>query len=69
LGWYSTGSKVTAGDAKTHQQVDKLNENSLFLQLDPVVGPSVKELPVSIYESQLRVQGDVTSQVMEWISV
>lgn len=63
LGWYSTGSAITPGDAKTQNQVDTLNENSLFLQLNPVVGPTVKELPVSIYESQLRVQGDAASQV------
>eukprot|EP00698_Gefionella_okellyi_P006638 TRINITY_DN15971_c0_g1_i1.p1 TRINITY_DN15971_c0_g1~~TRINITY_DN15971_c0_g1_i1.p1 ORF type:complete len:300 (-),score=64.15 TRINITY_DN15971_c0_g1_i1:42-941(-) len=63
LGWYSTGTKVTDVERKTQQQIQKLTDSNLFLHLDPTVSPTVKELPVHIYLSQLRVAGDQASQV------
>ena len=32
-----------------------INESPLFLLLDPMVDPSVKELPIKVFESELKI--------------
>jgi COP9 signalosome complex subunit 6 len=55
LGWYSTGDKVNPADMEVHKQFFEFNESPLYLQLDTVACGTAKELPISIYESELHV--------------
>lgn len=58
LGWYTIGGQPTPGHMAVHQQFFLFNESPLFLQLNPAIPATAKELPISIYESIL---GDATS--------
>jgi len=58
LGWYSTGDKVNLADMDVHKQFFESNESPLFLVLDTVASVTAKELPISIYESELHVVKD-----------
>jgi len=60
LGWYSTGSGVQPSDIEVHRQVMELNESPLYLLLDPsaCTRADQKELPVTIFESELHVIED-----------
>lgn len=49
LGWYNIGEEVTESDIKLHQQICQINENPVFLRMNPMSKTS--ELPVNIYES------------------
>jgi len=57
LGWYSTGVAVTPADMEVHKQFFGINESPLFLLLDPVAcaRPDVKDLPIHLFESELRI--------------
>jgi len=62
LGWYSTGSECKTSDLKIHQQLVPFNESPLYLLLDTVACSVARELPISIYESELRiVDGEPTN--------
>jgi len=60
LGWYSTGAGVQPSDIEVHKQVMELNESPLYLLLDTSACTRVdqKELPVTIFESELHVIED-----------
>ena len=60
LGWYSTAPSVVDGDLATHQGLSEVADAQLYLTLDPAVALSgtARELPISIYESELRVVDD-----------
>ncbi|KAI9487392.1 MAG: hypothetical protein EXX96DRAFT_475803 [Benjaminiella poitrasii] len=49
MGWYSIGSVPTEADLQLHEQFLKVNESSLFLQMNPIL--SNREFPIDIYES------------------
>eukprot|EP01088_Endostelium_zonatum_P014081 TRINITY_DN294_c0_g3_i1.p1 TRINITY_DN294_c0_g3~~TRINITY_DN294_c0_g3_i1.p1 ORF type:complete len:313 (-),score=78.97 TRINITY_DN294_c0_g3_i1:79-1017(-) len=55
LGWYSTGSECKTSDLKIHQQFVAFNESPLYLLLDTVACAVARELPIYIYESELRI--------------
>lgn len=58
VGWYATGECVQEADMLVHHQMMKdYNESPVFLLLDPrnLLG---KSIPVSLYESEVRVQDD-----------
>jgi len=57
LGWYSTGSQVLPTDVAVHKQVMETNESPLFLLMDAVacLKPGQKELPITIFESELNM--------------
>jgi len=57
LGWYSTGSQVLPSDIAVHKQVMEMNESPLFLLMDAVacLKPATKELPITIFESELHM--------------
>jgi len=63
LGWYSTGSEVLPNDLELNKQVLPFNESPLYLLLDPSTSKHHKELPVTIYESELRIVNDVPTMV------
>jgi len=58
LGWYFVGSGIdAANDALLHKQFLEVNENPLLLVLDAAAARSAsqKELPITLYESELRL--------------
>jgi len=55
LGWYSTGSDVQPSDLEIHQQILPFNESPLYLVLNPIPDPKNRDLPVTIYESELHM--------------
>jgi COP9 signalosome complex subunit 6 len=59
LGWYSTADSLQEGDLAIHQTLCEVAETSslLYLMLDPVraLAGTARELPVTIYESEMHV--------------
>ena len=55
LGWYSTGSDVQDTDILIHKALMDINESPVYLLLNPAINHSQKDLPVTIYESELHV--------------
>jgi len=58
LGWYSSGSEAQLSDIDIQKQVLEYNESPLYLVLNPHIPPTAKELPITIYESELHVVND-----------
>ena len=60
LGWYTVAKQPSADDVHMYKQLVDANENPLLLMLDAQAAssPTQKELPVTIYESELRVVND-----------
>jgi len=67
LGWYSTGESVQVADIDIHrsQAIMEFNESPLFLLLDPIAcgRKTTKELPISIYESELHMINEQPTQL------
>jgi len=56
LGWYVTGSELTAADFEVNAQFQEVNEAPLILLLDPTKAvPTAKRLPIDIYEQEIRM--------------
>jgi len=68
LGWYSTGSEVKTSDLNIHSQFTSLNESPLYLLLDPVASAVSRELPITIYESELRIIDDEPTTLFSKVS-
>ena len=45
------------------QKISEFNENPLYLHLNPMITNAMRELPISIYESELRMVDDVPTQL------
>jgi len=60
LGWYSTGASVQLSDIETQKQLIEVNESPLYLLLDTAAcaRPETKDLPISVFESELRMIED-----------
>jgi len=59
LGWYSTGTECKPSDILIHSQFLPFNESPLYLLLDPVASKvTTKGLPITIFESELRIIKD-----------
>eukprot|EP00029_Vermamoeba_vermiformis_P000889 TRINITY_DN11064_c0_g1_i1.p1 TRINITY_DN11064_c0_g1~~TRINITY_DN11064_c0_g1_i1.p1 ORF type:complete len:307 (-),score=117.14 TRINITY_DN11064_c0_g1_i1:104-1024(-) len=58
LGWYSTGKEAQVSDLDIHKQLMEYNESPLFLLLDPVPSAEKRELPIVVYETELKVIKD-----------
>lgn len=54
LGWYSTGERVSKEDLDIHKQFITKNESPLYLMLSPHPKPNARELPLSLYESEMK---------------
>jgi len=61
LGWYSTTPDVYAHDLHIHRAIQSVNESSLYVVLDPV--RTTKELPVSIFESEVHIINDAPTTI------
>lgn len=57
LGWYSTGTEPSAEDltVQTVLREEGINESPLYMVLDPSPPLGTKEMPVTLYESELRI--------------
>eukprot|EP00898_Chlorokybus_atmophyticus_P006793 jgi/Chlat1/7114/Chrsp57S06799 len=55
LGWYSTGSEASDDDMQIHKLMMEHNESPVYLLLDPIPSHTSKDLPITIYESELHV--------------
>ncbi|KAG6382596.1 hypothetical protein SASPL_157732 [Salvia splendens] len=53
LGWYSTGSDAHETDMIIHKSLMDINENPVYVLLNPSINPAQKDLPVTIYESEV----------------
>lgn len=58
MGWYSNGNAIRPNDIHLQKQMEIYNESSLYLLLDTNPDVHVNEIPISIYESQLKVVND-----------
>ncbi|CAL8470813.1 g10355 [Coccomyxa elongata] len=63
VGWYSTGSDVDEGDMQIHKMIMNFNESPVFLLLDPNMNRTHKDLPVSLFESELHVIDGVSQSI------
>jgi len=57
LGWYSTGTEPSAEDLTVQNVLreEGINESPLYMVLDPSPPLGTKEMPVTLYESELRI--------------
>ncbi|KAF5730415.1 COP9 signalosome complex subunit 6a [Tripterygium wilfordii] len=55
LGWYSTGSDAQEADMHIHKALMDINESPVYVLLNPSINHAQKDLPVTIYESELHV--------------
>ena len=78
MGWYSTGPGIVPADMEIHKQVrntcsldhwltlgkiSEFNENPLYLQLNTQITSTMRELPIHLYESELRMVDDAPTQL------
>ncbi|KAK8506485.1 hypothetical protein V6N13_016322 [Hibiscus sabdariffa] len=55
LGWYSTGNDAEESDMHIHKALMDVNESPVYVLLNPAINHAQKDLPVTIYESELHV--------------
>ncbi|KAK7860097.1 cop9 signalosome complex subunit 6a [Quercus suber] len=55
LGWYSTGTDAHESDMLIHKALMDINESPVYVLLNPSINHAQKDLPVTIYESELHV--------------
>jgi len=63
MGWYSTGQTIVPADMEIHKQISEFNENPLYLHLNTQITSAMRELPIHIYESELRMVDDSPTQL------
>lgn len=63
LGWYSVGQEVVELDVRIHREMTKYNESPFFLQMQPSPDAEAKDLPVSLYESEMHMVNDVPTML------
>ncbi|KAI7758358.1 hypothetical protein M8C21_013719 [Ambrosia artemisiifolia] len=55
LGWYSTGADAEESDMLIHKALMDINESPVYVLLNPLINHAQKDLPVTIYESEMHV--------------
>ena len=56
VGWYRTGGEVReVEDLRTHAVIGEVNESPVFLLMDSKIKEGSRDLPISLYETELRV--------------
>jgi COP9 signalosome complex subunit 6 len=63
LGWYATGSEPTKADLAIHRQLVPFNESPVFLLLNPAISLVARDLPIAMYESEVRIVGDTPTLI------
>jgi len=60
LGWYSTGNKIDPYDLELHKMMTAYNERPLYLLLNPNPADDARDIPITVYETEVRVTKDKT---------
>ncbi|KAF6145985.1 hypothetical protein GIB67_033344 [Kingdonia uniflora] len=55
LGWYSTGTDAHQSDMQIHKALMDINESPVYVLLNPAINHAQKDLPLTIYETELHV--------------
>ncbi|KAL5731542.1 COP9 signalosome complex subunit 6a [Ranunculus cassubicifolius] len=55
LGWYSIGNDAQESDMQIHKALMDINESPIYVLLNPAINHTQKDLPVTIFESELHV--------------
>lgn len=56
IGWYSTGINLqTDVDIRIHKSLLEINESPVYMMLNPMITPTSKELPITLYESEMHI--------------
>lgn len=63
LGWYSVGSEVVELDMRIHREMTKYNESPFFLLMQPTPDPEAKDLPMSLFESEMHMVNDTPTML------
>ncbi|KAI5075487.1 hypothetical protein GOP47_0009563 [Adiantum capillus-veneris] len=63
LGWYATGSDIQETDMQIHKALMDINESPVYMLLSPAINHAQKDLPITIYESELHVIDGVPSLI------
>ncbi|CAM6090918.1 unnamed protein product [Calypogeia fissa] len=63
LGWYSTGSDVQDSDMQIHKALMDINESPIYILLNPAINHAQKDLPITLFESELHIIEGVPSLI------
>jgi Maintenance of mitochondrial structure and function/JAB1/Mov34/MPN/PAD-1 ubiquitin protease len=63
IGWYAVGVEVTAMHMAIHKKMLAFNESPLFVLLNPMAAADTTHLPLSVYEVELKANGDAVTPV------
>jgi COP9 signalosome complex subunit 6 len=55
VGWYATGDSMDAQDLSINQEIMAMNESPCILLLDTTIDPLRKNLPVTLYETEVHI--------------
>ncbi|KAG2432184.1 hypothetical protein HXX76_009104 [Chlamydomonas incerta] len=67
VGWYATGAAITEAHRLTHRKISEVVESPVFLLLDPAVDHTRKDLPVSLYETELHLSPETGAPGMVFV--
>ncbi|PNW76505.1 hypothetical protein CHLRE_11g467647v5 [Chlamydomonas reinhardtii] len=67
VGWYATGAAITEGHRLAHRKISEVVESPVFLLLDPAVDHTRKDLPVSLYETELHLSPETGAPGMVFV--
>jgi len=69
LGWYSTGTECKPKDLEIHNQFLAFNESPLYLLLDTIASKvNTKGLPITLYESELRIINEAPTMLFSKVA-
>mmetsp|Transcript_16050 Transcript_16050/g.34706 ORF Transcript_16050/g.34706 Transcript_16050/m.34706 type:complete len:305 (-) Transcript_16050:43-957(-) len=63
VGWYTTGQDLEEADKAVNRKIMEINESPVVMLLNPRVDHTRKDLPITLFESELRVVDGNPSQV------
>ncbi|KAG2488340.1 hypothetical protein HYH03_013030 [Edaphochlamys debaryana] len=67
VGWYATGALATDAHMATHRKISEVVESPVFLLLDPAVDHTRKDLPVTLYETELHLAPDTGAPTNQFV--
>jgi COP9 signalosome complex subunit 6 len=63
IGWYSTGAALQDEDMAIHKSITPYNESPVYMMMNPLIAPNSKDLPVTLYESEMHVIDGAPSMI------
>lgn len=61
VGWYTSGRGLTSHDTVPHQTIMQMNESPIVILMDPTPPEGTTQLPLWVYETVVRIEGDSPS--------